>query len=385
MGVGDKMKRVSILGSTGSIGKQALEVIRLHKLSVTALAAHSNIKLLEEQTREFNPKLICIYNDDLYKELKIRLSDVNIRILTGMEGLCEIARFSDTDILLNSVVGMVGLLPTLTAVEAGNTVALANKETLVAGGKLVMELAKKRNVNILPVDSEHSAIFQALQGNDNNEINKVILTASGGPFFNMTKNQLQNVTLEQALNHPNWSMGKKVTIDSSTLMNKGLEFIEAKWLFDLSPNQIEVVVHRQSVVHSAVEYKDYSVIAQMGVPDMKIPIQYALLYPKRTKCPTEKLSLTDYGTLTFEKPDYETFECLRASIKAIELGGAYPCIINAVNEVAVESFIKKKISFLQIGELITDALNHFSFNEINTYDDVIKFDTGAREYAESLI
>ncbi|HHX56640.1 MAG TPA: 1-deoxy-D-xylulose-5-phosphate reductoisomerase [Clostridiales bacterium] len=379
------MKRISILGSTGSIGKQALEVISLHKLSVMALAAHSNIELLEKQTREFKPKLVCIYNEDLYTELKTRLSDINVKVLTGMEGLCEIAKYSDTDILLNSVVGMVGLLPTLTAIDAGITVALANKETLVAGGKLVMELAKKRNVKILPVDSEHSAIFQALQGNDINQVNKVILTASGGPFFNKTKSELQNVTLEQALNHPNWSMGNKVTIDSSTLMNKGLEFIEAKWLFNLEPSQIEVVVHRQSVVHSAVEYNDYSVIAQMGVPDMKIPIQYALLYPERVECPTKRLSLTDYGTLTFEKPDYETFECLKASIKAIELGGAYPCIVNAANEVAVENFIAKKITFLQIGELITDALSHFSFNEINTYDDVIKFDTKAREYIKSLI
>lgn len=385
MRIDNKMKRISILGSTGSIGKQALEVIRLHKLSVIALAAHSNIELLEKQTREFKPKLVCIYNEDLYTELKTRLSDINVKVLTGMEGLCEIAKYSDTDILLNSVVGMVGLLPTLTAIDAGITVALANKETLVAGGKLVMELAKKRNVNILPVDSEHSAIFQALQGNNINQVNKVILTASGGPFFNKTKSELQNVTLEQALNHPNWSMGNKVTIDSSTLMNKGLEFIEAKWLFDLEPSQIEVVVHRQSVVHSAVEYKDYSVIAQMGVPDMKIPIQYALLYPERVECPTKRLSLTDYGTLTFEKPDYETFECLKASIKAIKLGGAYPCIVNAANEVAVENFIAKKITFLQIGELITDALNHFSFNEINTYDDVIKFDIKAREYIKSLI
>lgn len=385
MRISNDMKRVSILGSTGSIGKQALEVIRLHKLSVTALAAHSNIKLLEEQAREFKPGFICIYNEDLYGEIKTRLADMDVKVLAGMDGLCEIARLSDTNILLNSVVGMVGLLPTLTAIDAGISVALANKETLVAGGKLVMDLAKTKNVKILPVDSEHSAIFQALQGNDINQINKVILTASGGPFFNKTKAELQNVTLEQALNHPNWSMGDKVTIDSSTLMNKGLEFIEAKWLFNLDSSQIEVVVHRQSVVHSAVEYKDYSVIAQLGVPDMKIPIQYALLYPQRLECPTKRLSLTDYGTLTFEKPDYETFKCLKACIKAIELGGAYPCIVNAANEVAVESFIAKKITFLQIGEMVTAALNHFPFNEINSYNDVIEFDTKAREYVKSLI
>ena len=269
------IKTVSILGSTGSIGTQSLEVCEKHGIKVTALAAHSSIDMLEQQARKFRPSKVCIYRDDKYAELKERLADTDIKVLSGMDGLCEIAVMEESDIVLNSVVGMVGLLPTLTAMEAGKNVALANKETLVAGGKLVTELAKKKGVTIYPIDSEHSAVFQCLQGNKREQLSKMILTASGGPFFGYTYDQLKNVTKEQALHHPNWDMGNKITIDSATLMNKGLEFIEAKWLFDLRPDQIEIVVHRQSVVHSAVEYNDYSVIAQMGVPDMKIPIQYA--------------------------------------------------------------------------------------------------------------
>ena len=280
---------------------------------------------------------------------------------------------------------MVGLLPTLTAIEAGNDIALANKETLVAGGKLVMEAAAKKGVRIFPVDSEHSAIFQCLQGNKREQLNKVILTASGGPFFNKKYEDLKNVTVEDALNHPNWSMGNKITIDSATLMNKGLEFIEAKWLFDLEPEMIEIVVHRQSVVHSAVEYKDYSVIAQMGVPDMKIPIQYALLYPDRMECPTKQLSLTDYGTLTFEKPDYNVFKCLAAAIESIKKGGAYPCLVNSANEEAVKLFLERKISFLQIGEIVSSIPDKFTYSDILSYDDVIKADLAAREYVKSIL
>ena len=280
---------------------------------------------------------------------------------------------------------MVGLLPTLTAIEAGNDIALANKETLVAGGKLVMEAAAKKGVRIFPVDSEHSAIFQCLQGNKREQLNKVILTASGGPFFNKKYEDLKNVTVEDALNHPNWSMGNKITIDSATLMNKGLEFIEAKWLFDLEPEMIEIVVHRQSVVHSAVEYKDYSVIAQMGVPDMKIPIQYALLYPDRMECPTKQLSLTDYGTLTFEKPDYNVFKCLAAAIESIKKGGAYPCLVNSANEEAVRLFLERKISFLQIGEIVSSIPDKFTYSDILSYDDVIKADLAAREYVKSIL
>ena len=273
-------KFVSILGSTGSIGTQSLEVCEKHGFVIVALAAHSSVKLLAEQVRKFRPKYACIYNEEKFTELKELLSDVQVELLTGMEGLCRIAALEENDIVLNSVVGMVGLLPTLTAINAGKDVALANKETLVAGGELVMGLAAEKGVKIYPIDSEHSAVFQCLQGNKREQVRGMILTASGGPFFGYTYDQLRNVTKEQALHHPNWEMGSKITIDSATLMNKGLEFIEAKWLFDLRPDQIQIVVHRQSVIHSAVEYNDCSVIAQLGVPDMKIPIQYALLYPE---------------------------------------------------------------------------------------------------------
>ncbi len=379
------MKRVSVIGSTGSIGVQSLDVARKHGLNIQALAAHSSVKKLAEQAREFSPRMVCIYDEKHYNDLKTELADTDIKILCGMEGLCEIASDDGTDILLNSVVGMVGLLPTLTAIESGKDIALANKETLVAGGGLVMSAAERRGVTIYPVDSEHSAIYQCLQGNSMNRISKIILTASGGPFFGKKKKDLENVTVKEALAHPNWSMGNKITIDSSTLMNKGFEFIEAKWLFDLTPDQIEVVVHRQSVLHSAVQFEDFSVIGQMGVPDMRIPIQYALLYPKRTECPTKPLSLTDYGTLTFEKPDLETFDCLALCIEAIGKGGAYPCIVNAANEVAVSSFLAGNIRFLQIGELVRAAYEHFGPMEINSYDDVIAADTAAREFVRGLV
>lgn len=378
-------KTVSILGSTGSIGTQALEVCEKHGMKITALAAHSSVDMLEQQTRKYSPEYVCIYNEEKYSDLKQRLSDTSAKVLCGMEGLCEISSLEQTDIVLNSVVGMVGLLPTLYAINAGKDIALANKETLVAGGKLVMALAKKKGVNIYPVDSEHSAIFQCLQGNKRQQLSKIILTASGGPFFRKSYDELRLVTKADALKHPNWDMGNKITIDSATLMNKGLEFIEAKWLFDLEPSQIEIVVHRQSVVHSAVEYKDYSVIAQMGVPDMKIPIQYALLYPDRTECPTKQLSLTDYGTLTFEKPDYETFKCLSSAIEAITKGGAYPCLVNSANEEAVRAFLNDEISFIEIGEIAESVLRHFKYFDISGYDDVVKADTMAREYVKERI
>ena len=379
------MKRVSVLGSTGSIGLQSMDVARKHGLYIQALAANSNYEKLAEQAREFSPEMVCIFDDKYYSALKSELADTNIKVLCGMEGLCEIAADKGNDILLNSVVGMVGLLPTLTAIENGKDIALANKETLVAGGRIVMDAATEKGVKIYPVDSEHSAIYQCLQGNSMNRISKIILTASGGPFFGKKKEELENVTVADALNHPNWSMGNKITIDSSTLMNKGFEFIEAKWLFDLEPDQIEVVVHRQSVLHSAVQFEDFSVIGQMGVPDMRIPIQYALLYPERKECPTKPLSLTDYGTLTFEKPDLETFDCLALCIEAITKGGAYPCIVNAANEVAVSLFLNGKIRFLQIGELVRSAYEHFRFKEINNYEDVIAADTDAREYVRNSV
>ena len=302
-----------------------------------------------------------------------------------MEGLCEIAGDPHADILLNSVVGMVGLLPTLTAIDAGIDIALANKETLVAGGSLVMKRAAQQGVKIYPVDSEHSAIFQCLQGNQRSQLHKIILTASGGPFFGMARAQLRTVKAADALRHPNWDMGNKITIDSATLMNKGLEFIEAKWLFDLEPEQIEIVVHRQSVIHSAVEFQDLAVIAQLGVPDMKIPIQYALLYPERLPCPTKPLSLTDYRTLTFEKPDLETFSCLKTAISAIRIGGTAPCIMNGANEVAVAAFLEGQIGFLDIGTLAEQAVEKIEAIEIRSYEDVMRADTEARTFVRETI
>ncbi len=379
------MKTVAILGSTGSIGTQALEVVKMHGMRVTALAAHSQAEKLAQQAKEYKPSCVCIFDETKKPLLTELLEGEDIEILTGMEGLCKIAGSREADIVLNSVVGMVGLLPTLTAIEAGTDVALANKETLVAGGSLVMQAAAEKGVHIYPVDSEHSAIFQCLQGNSMNRVRKIILTASGGPFFGKTAAELANVRAADALKHPNWDMGNKITIDSSTLMNKGLEFIEAKWLFDLDPSQIEIVVHRQSVLHSAVEFEDYAVIGQMGVPDMKIPIQYALLYPERKPCPTRPLSLTEYGTLTFEQPDYETFGCLRAAIDAIKEGGLRPCIVNAANEEAVGWFLRDEIGFLQIGELVRAAMESVQGGAVTCYEEVLRADREARAFVRSRI
>lgn len=374
------MKSVCILGSTGSIGTQALEVVRAHGLWISGLAAKSNIKLLAEQAKEFKPKVVCVYDEDKREELCELLKDTGITVLSGMDGLCEIASLPETDIVLNSVVGMVGLKPTLAAINAGIDIALANKETLVVGGALVIDAARKRGVKIYPVDSEHSAIFQSLRGSKQSEVSKIILTASGGPFFGKTKFELENVALKDALKHPNWDMGAKITIDSATLMNKGLEFIEAMWLFDVSPDMIEIVVHRESVIHSAVEFKDGAVIAELGVPDMKLPIQYALLYPNRLDCPTKRLSLTDYGTLSFYKPDFDTFDCLRACIKAAQIGGTAPAIVNGANEEAVRLFINSKIGFLDIGRAVTKALECIPSQKVACLDDVLDADKKAREF-----
>lgn len=379
------MKIMTILGSTGSIGTQALEVAKKHNIKVKALSANSNTKLLAAQAKEFGAEYVCIFDESKREELCSELGGHKAEVLTGMEGLKAIAALDGVDIILNSVVGMVGLVPTLTAIEKGTDIALANKETLVAGGKLVINAAKEKGVKIYPVDSEHSAIFQSLQGNSMNRIKSIILTASGGPFFGKTKADLENVTVEQALNHPNWSMGSKITIDSATLMNKGLEFIEAMWLFDLKPEQIEIVVHRESVVHSAVEYEDNSVIAQMGVPDMKIPIQYALLYPERMECDVKHLSLTDYGSLSFMRPDYETFDCLTACIKAVTEGGTLPAAVNGANEEAVAAFLSGKISFLRIGELVTEVLNNTQKKEITCVEDILAADRTARDYVRKAI
>ncbi len=378
------MKTLVILGSTGSIGSQTIEVVRKHGFSVKALAAHSNASLLAEQANELRPDYVCIFRPELEGLLRAALS-YQPEILTGMQGLIRLASLDGVDIVVNSVVGMVGLEPTLSAIEHGTDVALANKETLVAGGELVMKAASEHGVNIYPIDSEHSAVFQCLQGNKRSQLNKMILTASGGPFFGYSREQLKNVTVEQALDHPNWNMGKKITIDSATLMNKGLEFIEAMHLFSLRPDQIEIVVHRQSVVHSAVEYQDHSVIAQMGVPDMKIPIQYALLYPERLDCPTKPLSLTDIGTLTFAKPDFETFDCLRACMKAITLGGNIPAAVNGANEEAVAAFLDRRIGFTDIGDIVMRVCEETERREITCLDDVLKADNDARNFARRMI
>ncbi len=374
------MNSVAILGSTGSIGTQAIEVAQMHGLQVTALAANTNVDKLVAQAKILRPQLLCIADASRYSQLKEAAAGLGCRLLAGIEGLCEIAADATTEILLNSVVGMVGLRPTLAAIAAKKPIALANKETLVAGGSLVMDAAAKNQVPIYPVDSEHSAIFQCLQGNRRSQLKKIILTASGGPFFGKTKAELADITVEQALRHPNWSMGSKITIDSATLMNKGLEFIEARWLFDLTPDQIEIVVHRQSVLHSAVVYDDDSMIGQMGVPDMKIPIQYALLYPERKPCPTKPLSLTDYGTLTFAKPDYDTFDCLTACIRASEMGGSAPCIANGANEAAVAAFLNREIPFLQIGRLVNAAIDSLPVTKLTCFEDVAAADSMARAF-----
>lgn len=379
------MKTITILGSTGSIGTQALEVVKKHNIKVRALAAKSNVAQLAAQSVEFGAEYACIFDESKLNDLQTALDGTGVKTRCGMDGLKFIARLKGVDKMLNSVVGMVGLEPTLEAIVSGTDIALANKETLVAGGELVIRRAAENGVKIYPVDSEHSAIFQCLQGNKTEQMTKIILTASGGPFFGKTKADLGNVSVEQALNHPNWSMGKKITVDSATLMNKGLEFIEAMWLFNLRPEQIEIVVHRQSVVHSAVEFADGSVIAQMGVPDMKIPIQYALLYPERLVCPTKRLSLTDYGTLTFERPDYETFDCLTACIKAVTEGGILPACVNAANEVAVRAFLDRKITFLQIGELVTAALNEIENKPVDSLQAILAADRFAREFTNNRI
>lgn len=373
------MKNIVILGSTGSIGTQTLDVCRMHGFGVRALSAGSNTELLEKQAREFHPEYVCIFNENAFSDMKQRLSDTNVKVLCGMEGLCELARL-DCDIVVNSVVGMVGLVPTLEAAKAGNDIALANKETLVAGGRLVTDCIKQNNVQLLPIDSEHSAIFQCLIGAGENRPSKILLTASGGPFYGKTRDDLREVTVEQALKHPNWSMGAKITIDSATLMNKGLELIEAVRLFDVRPEQVEIVVHRQSIIHSAVEFEDGAVIAQLGSADMRIPIQLALTYPERLPSPAKKLSLFDVGQLTFGRADEGTFTCLAAAKKAISLEGNEPCIVNSANEAAVALFLDRKINFLDIGDVVNGALETVKFIAQPTLEDILDTRRAAEEY-----
>ena len=384
------MKKLSLLGSTGSIGLQAIDVVRMLKnagddsYGIAGLAAYSNIELLENQIREFKPQAVAVFDLESAKNLKYKVKDLDVKVLSGMDGLCEVASLYSADVVLNSVTGMVGLLPTLSAIDAGKTLALANKESLVTGGALVMEAAKKRNVSILPVDSEHSAIFQCLQGSVSpKQLKKLIITASGGPFFGKTIDELKKVTPEMALKHPNWDMGARITIDSATMFNKGLEIIEAKWLFNMEPEDIDVVVHRESVVHSLIEYVDNSVIAQLGVPDMRIPIQYALTYPNRYPSPVKELSLTDYMNLTFYSADENTFKCLASCKKALSRGGLAPAAINGADEEAVKLFLSGKISFTDIGDIVTEAMENQKDKSNITLDDVLEADRAAREYVHS--
>ena len=354
------MKKIAILGSTGSIGTQTLEVVRENKdIEVLGLAAGNNIKLLEVQIREFRPKLVAVWKVEKAKELRENIKDLDVKVVSGMDGLIEIAVMEESEILVTAIVGMIGIRPTIEAIKAGKDIALANKETLVTAGHIIMPLAKEHNVAILPVDSEHSAIFQSLQGNKRSQLHKILLTASGGPFRGRKREDLWNIQVEDALKHPNWEMGRKITIDSSTLVNKGLEVIEAKWLFDVDIDQIEVVVHPQSIIHSMVEYVDGAIIAELGTPDMKLPIQYALYYPERRYLPGDRVDFAALSQLTFEKPDLETFYGLRLAMDAGKAGGSLPTVFNAANELAVSKFLDRKIGYLQIPEIIEDCMrNH---------------------------
>lgn len=372
------MKRLIILGSTGSIGVQALEVAERNGYRVTALAAGKNTQLLEKQARKFKPDIVAVSDESAAQDLKIRLQDTDIKVLVGQDGVCAAAQY-EGEIVLNAIVGIAGLRPTLAAIDAGKTIALANKETLVAGGEIVNRRLKETGVKLLPVDSEHSAIFQSLQGAPHGSVKKILLTASGGPFYGKTKKDLESVTIKDALNHPNWSMGAKITIDSATLMNKGLEVIEAVRLFDVAPDDIEVLVHRQSIVHSGIELSDGAVIAQLGTPDMRLPIQYALTYPERADFAFEHLSLADIGTLTFARPDTDTFRCLPICIEAVKRGGLAPAAVNGANEEAVALFLAGKIKFLQIAEMAQKALDLVNNKREYTIEDVFEADKAARE------
>ncbi|MCQ2449284.1 MAG: 1-deoxy-D-xylulose-5-phosphate reductoisomerase [Clostridia bacterium] len=377
------MKKLILLGSTGSIGTQALEVARAQGYQVTGLAAGSNITLLEQQAREFKPVAVAVFNETAAQQLKISLADTDIKVLSGEVGVCELAAM-EGDTVLNAIVGIAGLKPTLAAIRAKKTIALANKETLVTGGDIVKREAAKNGVSILPVDSEHSAIFQSLQGAPKGSLKRILLTASGGPFYGKKREDLENVTVEAALKHPNWSMGAKITIDSATLMNKGLEVIEAVHLFDVLPEQIEVLVHRQSILHSGVELSDGAVLAQLGTPDMRVPIQYALTYPQRGVC-FEHLDLFKAATLTFEKPDTETFRCLPLCMEAISRGGVCPAVVNGANEAAVAGFLAGKIRFLQIADLVQAALEKAPNIPQFTVEDIFAADAQARALvAESI-
>ncbi len=373
---------ITILGSTGSIGTQTLDIVRDNPdMKIVALTAHRNVELMEKQVREFKPSLVCMTDERAAADLKIKISDLGTKVVSGHEGLCYAAAFGDSEIVVTAVVGIAGLLPTIDAINAGKNISLANKETMVTAGHIITKLAKEKGIKIYPVDSEHSAIFQSLESTPH-RAEKIILTASGGPFFGKKRQELQNITPAQALKHPNWDMGAKVTIDSATLVNKGLEVMEARWLFDMDYDHIDVLVHRQSVVHSMVEYADGGVIAQLGVPDMHLPIQYALTYPNRRYIKGERLDFTKYNTLTFAKPDTDTFKALALAYSAGRQGGILPTVFNSADEAAVELFLKEKISFLGISDVIENAMAAAPKIENPTIEDILQADSFAREFVK---
>ncbi len=375
------MKNIVVLGSTGSIGTQTLEIVRDNPdLKVVALAAGTNVKLMEEQVREFKPSVAVMWTEDAAKDLKARISDLEVEVLSGMDGLIEISTHKDCEVLVTAIVGMIGIRPTIAAINAGKTIALANKETLVTAGHIIMPLAKEKNVAILPVDSEHSAIFQSLQGQPKDRLSKILLTASGGPFRGKKREELLNIQVEDALKHPNWAMGRKITIDSATLCNKGLEVMEAKWLFDVDLDRIQVVVHPQSIIHSAVEYADGGIMAQLGAPDMKLPIQYALFYPDRRPMSGKRVNFFELGSMTFEKPDMETFRGLKLAYEASAIGGSMPTVYNAANEKAVSLFLERKIKFLQIPEVIEACMQNHKNIMNPTVDDILNTEAEAYDY-----
>ena len=378
------MKKIAILGSTGSIGTQTLEVVRANKdIEVTALAAGSNIDLLEKQIREFSPKIAAVWNEEKAKELKDRVRDLDIRVESGMDGLLAVATELGAEIVVTAVVGMIGIRPTIAAMNAGKDIALANKETLVTAGHIIMSLAKEKHVRILPVDSEHSAIFQSLNGETGNKIHKILLTASGGPFRGWTREQMKGVQVEDALKHPNWTMGRKITIDSSTMVNKGLEVMEARWLFGVEMDQVQVVVQPQSVIHSMVEYEDGAVIAQLGTPDMKPPIQYALYYPERRFLAGDRLDFAKLAQITFEAPDFENFHGLSLAYKAGRRGGTLPTVFNAANERAVQKFLDREIGYLTITDMIEAAMEHHTVKENPTVEEILAAEQETYDFIES--
>lgn len=378
------MKKIAVMGSTGSIGTQTLEIVRSNAdLQVAALAAGRNFRKMEEQVREFSPRLAVMWDKEAARELRERIRDTDTKVLEGMEGLLEIAVMEESEVLVAAIVGMIGIRPTIAAIQAKKTIALANKETLVTAGHIIMPLAAQEEVSILPVDSEHSAIFQSMQGQPRERVSRILLTASGGPFRGRKREELLNITVEDALKHPNWAMGKKITVDSSTLVNKGLEVIEAKWLFDVEPEKIQVVVHPQSIIHSMVEYADGGIMAQLGMPDMKLPIQYALFYPDRRFMDGKKVDFFEVSSMTFERPDLETFPGLKMAYEAIAAGGSMPAVYNAANENAVSLFLSKKIRFLEIYDLIREAMENHKVIAEPSLEDILETEAAVYEFIDT--